>query len=79
MTDRAILPPFDEIVPGDWTALVAEGRVRGVVHAERVAHVLRYVELTEEVITSVRVTLEREGIMVDETVDETLDDGPPAP
>ncbi len=74
MTDRAILPPFDEIVPGDWTALVAEGRVRGVVHAERVAHVLRYVELTEEVITSVRVTLEREGIAVDETVDETLDE-----
>jgi RNA polymerase primary sigma factor len=75
VTDRAILPPFDEIVPGDWTALVAEGRVRGVVHAERVAHVLRYVELTEEVITSVRVTLEREGIMVDETVDEALDEG----
>jgi len=45
VTDRAILPPFDEIVPGDWTALVAEGRVRGVVHAERVAHVLRYVVL----------------------------------
>jgi RNA polymerase primary sigma factor len=75
VTDRAILPPFDEIAPGDWTALVAEGRVRGVVHAERVAHVLRYVELTEEVITSVRVTLEREGIVVDETVDEALDDG----
>ena len=52
MTDRAILPPFDEILPGDWTALMAEGRERGVVHAERVAHVLRYVELTEEVITS---------------------------
>ena len=45
-----------------------------MVHAERVAHVLRYVELTEEVITSVRVTLEREGIAVDETVDDALDD-----
>jgi RNA polymerase primary sigma factor len=74
VTDRAILPPFDEIVPGDWTALLAEGRERGVVHAERVAHVLRYVELTEEVITSVRVTLEREGIVVDETLDDALDD-----
>jgi RNA polymerase primary sigma factor len=74
VTDRAILPPFDEIVPGDWTALLAEGRERGVVHAERVAHVLRYVELTEEVITSVRVTLEREGIAVDETLDDALDE-----
>jgi RNA polymerase primary sigma factor len=74
VTDRAILPPFDEIVPGDWTALLAEGRDRGVVHAERVAHVLRYVELTEEAITLVRITLEREGINVDETLDDSLDD-----
>ena len=74
MTDRVILPPFDEIVPGDWTALLAEGRERGVVHAERVAHVLRYVELTEEAITLVRVTLERDGIQVDETLDDSLEE-----
>ncbi len=74
MTDRAILPPFDEIVPGDWLALLAEGRERGVVHAERVAQVLRYVELTEEAITLVRNTLEREGITVDEALDDSLDD-----
>jgi RNA polymerase primary sigma factor len=74
VTDRAILPPFDEILPGDWLALLAEGRERGVVHAERVAQVLRYVELTEEAITLVRITLEREGISVDEALDDSLDD-----
>ena len=57
VTDRAILPPFDEIVPGDWLALLAEGRERGVVHADHVAQVLRYVELSEEAIALVRITL----------------------
>jgi RNA polymerase primary sigma factor len=74
VTDRAILPPFDEIVPADWTALLAEGRSRGVVHADHVAQVLRYVELSEEAIVLVRLTLQREGITVDETLDESLDD-----
>ena len=74
MTDQAILPPLDEILPADWTALVNAGRARGVVHAEAVAQVLRDVELTEETITLVRTTLEREGITVDETLDDPLDD-----
>jgi RNA polymerase primary sigma factor len=70
VTDQAILPPLDEIVPADWTALVDAGRARGVVHAEAVTQVLRYVELTEETIMLVRTTLEREGIAVDETIDD---------
>jgi RNA polymerase primary sigma factor len=74
VTDQAILPPLDEIVPADWTTLVTNGRARGVVHAEDVAQVLRYVELTEETITLVRTTLEREGITVDETIDDPLGD-----
>jgi RNA polymerase primary sigma factor len=74
VTESSTLPPFDEIVPADWAGLVQEGRARGVVHAERVAHVLRYVELTEEVITTVRQSLEGEGITVDETVEESLED-----
>jgi RNA polymerase primary sigma factor len=50
--------------------VVQEGRARGLVHAERVAQVLRYVELTEEVITTVRASLQEQGITVDESVDE---------
>ncbi len=73
MTESSTLPPFDEIVPADWAGLVQEGRARGVVHAERVAQVLRYVELTEEVITTVRTSLQEQGI----TVDESLDEDPP--
>jgi RNA polymerase primary sigma factor len=70
VTQSSTLPPFDEIVPGDWAGLLEEGRANGVVHAEKVAHVLRYVELSEEAITLVRVSLEREGISVDESVEE---------
>jgi RNA polymerase primary sigma factor len=70
VTESSTLPPFDEIVPGDWAGLLQEGRANGVVHAEKVAHVLRYVELTEEAITLVRVSLEREGIAVDESLEE---------
>ena len=43
------------IVPGviqqDWDALVVRGKSEGVVHAEDVAHVVRDVELTPEVLT----------------------------
>ena len=74
MTESSTLPPFDDIVPSDWAGLVREGQARGVVHAEQVAHVLRYVELTEEVITTVRGSLESQGIAVDESVDESLED-----
>jgi RNA polymerase primary sigma factor len=74
VTESSTLPPFDDIVPADWAGLVQEGRARGVVHAERVAHVLRYVELTEEVITTVRQSLEGQGITVDESVEESLED-----
>jgi RNA polymerase primary sigma factor len=74
VTESSTLPPFDDIVPSDWAGLVQEGRARGVVHAEQVAHVLRYVELTEEVITTVRGSLESQGIAVDESVDESPED-----
>jgi RNA polymerase primary sigma factor len=74
VTESSTLPPFDEIVPADWAGLVQAGRARGIVHAEQVAHVLRYVELTEEVITTVRGSLESQGITVDESVEESPED-----
>jgi RNA polymerase primary sigma factor len=75
VTESSTLPPFDEIVPADWAGLVQEGRARGIVHAERVAQVLRYVELTEEVITTVRTSLQEQGITVDESIDEDPPNG----
>jgi RNA polymerase primary sigma factor len=74
VTESSTLPPFHDIVPADWAGLVREGRARGIVHAEQVAHVLRYVELTEEVITTVRGSLASQGITVDESLDESLED-----
>jgi RNA polymerase primary sigma factor len=77
VTDSAPLPPFDAIDPADWMTLIAKGRADGVVLAEDVAHVIRDVELSEEVITRVRTVLAEAGISVDETVEDGLDDGPP--
>jgi RNA polymerase primary sigma factor len=62
-------PPIDQILPHEWTALVAKGRAVGVLSADDVSGVLHSVELSEEVISSVRVALSAEGIAVDEAVE----------
>jgi RNA polymerase primary sigma factor len=55
----------------EWRALVAAGRANeGVVHGDDVAHVIRHVEPTHDVIDAVRHALESEGLQVDETVPE---------
>ena len=57
------------IVQQDWDALVERGRSAGVVHAEDVAHVVRDVELTPEVLTSINEALANLGIDIDDAVD----------
>ena len=74
--DRLDHPPFDGVDPHEWIELVTRGRAEGVVHAEAVTHVLRNVELTSEVLTSVRATLLDYSITIDEAV-EHVDDTPP--
>ncbi len=68
-------PPIDQILPHEWTALVSKGRAIGVLSADDVTGVLHSVELSEEVISAVRVALTSEGIAVDEAVE--LDPTPP--
>jgi RNA polymerase primary sigma factor len=62
---------FESVDAAEWSALLEHGRHQGRIHAEQVTHVLRDVELTGEVLDTVRHICEDEGI----TLDETLDDG----
>ena len=67
------------VVDHDWQALVARGRTQGFVHAEDVAHVVRDVELTTDVLISVSDALAKLGIEIDDAVEVEADhDATPA-
>jgi RNA polymerase primary sigma factor len=68
--ESPMLPPIEGVNEDDWAGLLKKGRVEGVVHADEVSHVLREVELSEDVITDVVATLSELGITVDETLPE---------
>ena len=63
-------PPLPNIDTEEWAALVAKGQNVGVVEADEIAHVLRNVELSEEVILTVAQVMEAHGVGVDDTVEE---------
>jgi RNA polymerase primary sigma factor len=69
--------PFDGVDHEEWDELVGRGRAEGAVHAEDVAHVLRNVELTSDVLVEVQTTMEGHGIAIDIDVDH-VDDTPSA-
>ena len=58
--------PHASLDPVEWHALVAQGRVAGVLHADDVATVLRRVELSNELVDLVREALASQGITIDE-------------
>ena len=64
---------FESVDTAEWSALIEHGRLQGRIHAEQVTHVLRDVELTGEVLDSVRHICEDEGITLDETLDDADD------
>jgi RNA polymerase primary sigma factor len=66
-------PPLANIDNEEWAELVAKGRDKGVVAADDVAHVLRNVELSEDVILTVAQSIEALGVGVDDTVDEIIE------
>jgi RNA polymerase primary sigma factor len=68
-------PPAPGIIDAEWIDLVQKGRIEGVVHADVVAHVLRHVELSEDVLIEVEQGLVAVGVRVDHTVEgvEVLD------
>ena len=76
--DEAVVStPFAGVDQGEWGDLVARGRESGELHAEDVAHVLRHVELTGDVLVEVQSALTDHGITIDADVDH-VDDTPSA-
>ncbi len=70
----AKLPPFAGVDAGEWHQLVARGAGVGVLHAEEIAHVLRDVELTGDVLADVEAQLASKGITIDDAVDDGVDE-----
>ncbi|MFZ9483548.1 MAG: hypothetical protein ACO3AV_11685, partial [Ilumatobacteraceae bacterium] len=60
----------------EWDDLVSRA-VDGVVHADDVAHVMRHVELTSDVLVAIRERLAAQGITIDEHVAGRDDVTPP--
>jgi RNA polymerase primary sigma factor len=73
----AVPAPYEGVDAGEWHAMVGRGAAAGVLHAESVAHVLRKVELTGDVLVEVHQLLAGLGIAIDEGVDELPDETPP--
>ncbi len=70
--------PYAGVESGEWRALVERGAASGVLHADEVAHVLRGVELTSDVLVEVHEILGGRGIAIDDAVDDLHDETPTA-
>jgi RNA polymerase primary sigma factor len=68
--------PFAGVDVVEWDELVGRGRKSGAVHAEDIAHVLRHIELSGEVLTEVQSAMADQGIQIDDEVDHIADDTP---
>ena len=60
----------------EWAHLVSRGSRSGSVHADDVAHVLRHIELSSDVLAEVQSTMAGHGISIDDEVDQIVDDTP---
>ncbi len=63
-------PPYPQIDGDEWRLLLAKGRAAGSLYADEVSAVLRDVELTGDVLQVVQQSLAKEGIVVDESIEE---------
>jgi RNA polymerase primary sigma factor len=70
--------PFSGVDAGEWEDLIQQARTVGSVHADEVAHVLRHIELTGDVLTQVQAAMHTYGIVIDDDVDHVADDTPAA-
>ena len=75
--------PYVGVVSNEWNAMVERGSAAGVLQADDIAHVLRKVELTPDVLQEVHDMLGSRGIRIDDGVEElpdiTLPNGIEAP
>ena len=69
--------PYVGVDAGEWHTMVARGTAKGVLHADEVAHVLRDIVLTPDVLLEVHNLLASHGITIDDGVEEIPDETPP--
>jgi len=69
----AATTPYEGVDAAEWKSMVERGSVAGVLNADEIAHVLRKVELTGDVLVEVHTTLAGFGIAIDDHVDELTD------
>ena len=72
MDDGNTVPAWDGVDREGLKALVTARRDHGVVHADEVVHAIRDVELTPELIDELHATFQRQGINLDDSVDDPL-------
>jgi RNA polymerase primary sigma factor len=65
--------PFPGVDITEWQQMLRRGSAHGVLHAEEIAHVLRKVELTGDVLVDVQRTVSERGISIDDAVDDAGD------
>ncbi len=66
--------PVSGIDPAEWNSLIAHGVSAGLVHADSVLHVLRHVELSEDLLHQVNGALIGRNIQIDNVVEELVED-----
>ena len=69
--------PYIGVDPGEWHTMIARGTAKGVLHADEVAHVLRDIVLTPDVLLEVHNMLAAHGVTIDDGVEEIPDETPP--
>ncbi len=78
VTEPTIQPPIVGVDRTEWETLLSRGRVAGELHADEIAHVLRDVELTSDILTAVHHALTSEGVSIDDSVGDQVEDETPA-
>lgn len=72
--DGAIVSPWPTVDDADLAAAIAKGRAAGSLPLEEVLTMLGSIELSEDLITQVRMVFSAQDITLDEAVDETPDE-----
>lgn len=75
-SDVGVSVLFAGIDGDEWALLVSRGTRSGSVHADEIAHVLRHIELSGDVLAEVQSTMAGHGIVIDDEVDQIADDTP---
>ncbi len=65
--------PYEGVDEVEWQSMVERGSTAGILHADEIAHVLRKVELTGDVLQEVESRLGGLGIAIDDRVEELGD------